>query len=1144
MLKNLWCLILLIFSSSVFADVEYYTYGSFENVRDAFILIANIMSDPWYLGIGAAMGSLGIFVATLINVGKNMMGKGEGSFLPALIMCFFGASLFMVFLTPKTTVHIYDTTTSRYESVGNVPTSLAEIAYLSNLFERYGSNVTASASLYGRDKHANGNSLELLLNILSVDPLKHNVQLGQSLERYLTTCVSPAVSHPDRYDSFDYAAMLSGTTNFWGELEKTRNSNQYFHWQGGDMDCDQGFDEVYKVLVTDFDTTFKPVLDQVCGEAGYDDTDPASILECGTMISEVGSIVFSSTLAYAPNQLMAMSAISQSLYHVLTENVGTAVRDFGNMQAMSQGIGALLVSEGWLPSIRLATLVIILASSSVIVWFFFTPFLVRSLHLLLSLFAFMALWGVFDSVLHVVKMISIQNSFSDIHAYQGGIKSFLMAPGELQKVIASYGKMQGLGVSLAALLTAILFKITATPFAHMAERMADDVESIGKNTGNEILDVSNRQKKMRDMAETSAHYEAMSLYGVERYALGAHSSTYPYRQQEAEISAIREQTGRSTQDALMDQATIPANVKAGDMLAHDEMAAHYKTSAGDNAATGAKLATMRSHTQDRAYGSASQIIAKPTQASQMEELAVKETASLRQTAATPTDSVNKVAAVKNAEDVGSAEEKFRQFPSKDEILDHTSEVTRLQIEDSKAQIKGRADAVDSGLADSTQDVANISAESQVGHVLGSAKESAKHGNSVLEGSYYTSGQSTEAGNRANIGGNKAANKMADNVNRSPVELEEMKQSQHWENEVVSALRRIMMSETLEQSELQTAFQELAKQPLFLAPEQYGALVDKFYQGEMEAPLMADPSGGWVTFSWDPDNGMQNIAIETGNYAVNHSSVNRFEDGASRIENANAAVMLATLDSINSEAAMLDLAREGVKGFGVYRNMQEGESTHINAGVGGDVRLSGSMGVDGGKVLKAAGNMKELIPGRSKAGNSIPEYIRGPMNEPVRVPSRGGSPTSNILSDTGDAVSGLGNLKLGGGVGSDVSAKMSDSSSETASIDPAVGSLALAIANAKRQLSEDPNMSHEDRLNVASEFQREYESMQSMSIEQLLTLSKGYEIELLKDHAEYPGLYSKLKEFIKGDESDNEIKELLEKKSEDGMNGSHSDVFLR
>jgi|GEM_PF-6311518 len=1144
MLKKLWSVILLFFSPAVFADVEYYTYGSFENVRDAFILIANIMSDPWYLGIGAAMGSLGIFVATLINVGKSMMGKGEGSFLPALILCFFGASLFMAFLAPKTTVHIYDTTTGRYESVGNVPASLAEIAYLSNLFERYASNVTASASMYGRDKHANGNSLELLLNILSVDPLKHNVQLGQSIERYLTTCVSPAVSHPDRYDSFDYAAMLSGTTNFWGELEKTRNSNQYFHWQGGDMDCDQGFDEVYKVLVTDFETTFKPVLNQLCGEAGYDESDPASVIQCGTMISEVGSIVFSSTLAYAPNQLMAMSAISQSLYHVLTENVGTAVRDYGNMQAMSQGIGALLVSEGWLPSIRLATLVVILASSSVIIWFFFTPFLFRALHLLLALFAFMALWGVFDSVMHVVKMISIQNSFSDIHAYQGGIKSFLMAPGELQKVIASYGKMQGLGVSLAALLTAILFKISAMPFAHIAERLADDIESTGKNVGNEILDVGNRQKKMRDLAETSAHYEAMSMMGTDRYALGAHSSTYPYRQQEAEISAIREQTGRNTQDAIMDQATIPANVRAGDMAGHDEMGAHYKTSAGNSAATGAKLATMRTHTQDRAHESASQIIAQPTMASRMDELAGKETASLRQTAATSTDINNKMAAAKNAEEIGAAEEKFRQFSSKDDLLDHASGLTKLQIEDSKAQIQTRSDVVDSGFADSTQDVANISAESQVGHALGNAKESAKHGSGVLEGSYYTSEQSTEAANRANIGGNRSANKMADAVNLSAVELEEMRQSQHWENEVVSAFRRIMMSETLEQSEVQTAFQELAKQPIFLTPDQYGALVDEYYQGEMKAPTMADPSGGWVTFSWDPENGMQNVAIETGSHAVNHSSVNRFENAASRIENANDAVMLATLESLDSEAAILDFAREGTKGFGVYRNMQEGESTHINAGVGGDARLSGSMGVDAGKVFKAAGNLKELIPGRSKGGNSIPEYIRGPMNEPIRVPSRGGSPSNNILSDAGDAVSGLGNLKLGGGVGLDASAKSSDSSSETASIDPAVGSLALAIANAKKQLSEDSNMSYEDRLHVASEFQREYESMQSMSIEQLLTLSEGYEIELLKDHAEYPGLYSKFKDLIRGEGSNNETNSLLEKGSEDGINSSHSDVFLR
>ena len=292
MARWLWCCIAMMASPSALADVDYYTYGSFENVRDAFIFLANIMSDPWYIGIGSAIGSLGILVATMINLGKGMMGNGSGNVLPLLMICFLGTSLFMVFLAPKTTVHVYDTTTNRYESVGNVPASLAEIAHLSNLFERYATSITASASLYGRDKHANANSLELMLNLLSADPLKHNVSLAQSMERYLTTCVTPAVTHPARYGNFDYGSMLSGTTDFWGELEKTKNPNQYFNWLGSDLNCEQGYDEVFKVLVTDFDQTFKPVLQEICGEAGYDENDAAALNQCGTRVSEAGTIIF------------------------------------------------------------------------------------------------------------------------------------------------------------------------------------------------------------------------------------------------------------------------------------------------------------------------------------------------------------------------------------------------------------------------------------------------------------------------------------------------------------------------------------------------------------------------------------------------------------------------------------------------------------------------------------------------------------------------------------------------------------------------------------------------------------------------------------------------------------------------------------
>src|SRR5690606_22828054 len=123
-----------------------------------------------------------------------------------------------------------------------------------NLLERFVTDVVSTTSVFGRDRHANGRSLELLFNLLNSDPLPGNIHLSKSMEVFVDRCVASAAASPGTHSDFDYNAILNGTTDIWSELEKTRNPNQYVVWYdesnpgGTTTNCSDAYDNLHTSL--------------------------------------------------------------------------------------------------------------------------------------------------------------------------------------------------------------------------------------------------------------------------------------------------------------------------------------------------------------------------------------------------------------------------------------------------------------------------------------------------------------------------------------------------------------------------------------------------------------------------------------------------------------------------------------------------------------------------------------------------------------------------------------------------------------------------------------------------------------------------------------------------------------------------------
>ncbi|GHG07128.1 conjugal transfer protein TraG N-terminal domain-containing protein [Thalassotalea marina] len=529
-MKRYLLLLCTFVSPACFADVDYYTYGGFQAVVNAFLRLSAIFSDPDYDYYIFAIAIAGVVVGYLIALGKGFLSGGMkgADALVSLFLVIFGVTIYTVIIRPTTTVHIYDETTNQYQSVGNIPTLIANAVHLPNVLERGMTRIVDNGTVYTRSEHANGASLELLLNALNGNPLSHDTYLNRSLYSFVDTCMPPALN--SNLYGFDLNVMMSSTNNLLSELEKLKSLSvpvMYFdnaNRGGIEVSCETAYNSLAVILA--LPSTYDRYRSAMCEKSGFDSGNAAQIAICQARLKEMADLVFGAGTISSDTHLYMSQAIAKTTYETLSNYSGTAISDISNYREMSQGYGNVIVSEGWIPTIRSSTLVIILSLLPILVLFLVTPMLFKSLHLIITLFIFVGLWGVSDAIVHNIIVDQISDLVASLSSYNGSITSFMKAPTDINKSLATFGKLQSMAVILAGFIAAVFFKLSARAFSQMGERLADNVESLGANTGQMVLDPTQQVHTMEGYA---AAYEKLTLQrdvGQQAYreAIGGHST--------------------------------------------------------------------------------------------------------------------------------------------------------------------------------------------------------------------------------------------------------------------------------------------------------------------------------------------------------------------------------------------------------------------------------------------------------------------------------------------------------------------------------------------------------------------------------------------------------------------------------------------
>lgn len=519
MMRYLLAICLLI-PHSVFAN-EFYVYGAFDGVVSGFTRIATIFNDSQYSLLLYVVVFIGIMAGTLIATGKGFMGSGKGSnALAALFVPLLGVALFKAMMIPTTTMHIYDPIGNRYQSVGNVPSLIGNIAEAVNALERFTTD-TLSTGGTPREQHANGITLQLALNYMYGDPFAEDEWTKKNINQFISRCMPIALTSSNY--TFNLETLMNNSFDIWDYLENIKSSTvTTYHYSssnksGVPVSCATMYDNLEAVLVTTT-TTFDKYIEKTCKKSGFPISSAAQLATCKARLSSITKEIFgdaSNTPSAAG--IGASVAIANELYNVYADQKGSAIAIAGNTRQVSEGLGSLIVTEGWLPTMRYNVTLLIISLTPFFALMFVTPMLFKSLHLMLTLFIFTAMWGLIDAMMHDIIFGQIIDMLYSLKSSKMGIWTILTAPNELQKSLALLGKQQSMGVTLALALSVMFFKFSGSAFARMGEKLQTDIDKIGGDTGNQVLDPSNNMGRMEAYAGAQHKHDVHAQIGSQRY---------------------------------------------------------------------------------------------------------------------------------------------------------------------------------------------------------------------------------------------------------------------------------------------------------------------------------------------------------------------------------------------------------------------------------------------------------------------------------------------------------------------------------------------------------------------------------------------------------------------------------------------------
>jgi hypothetical protein len=490
---SLMSMMFILVPSMAFAvDMEFYTYGGFDAVVNAFVQLVMIFGNSSYQTLyysavvcGIAGGATVAFVKLVAGMHSNILGWAP---IAAL-----GMAIYVGLFVPKGNLTIYDPVFNKFQTVANVPNGVVIIAGTMNAIERGLVDIVSnSASPDAFQTQAGGKGFLGLFNLVTTPITAVDTNLDSSMIRYIDDCAGFALNNSS--SGLTVNELRKNTTSFSTSLAKAANPANFTVFynaanpNGQTMTCRDAWIAITTAMTP---AALQGNTNAQCSTLGFDVTSAAERIQCQTMLYNSQNV--SALGAASLDAFVQQSYIAQKLDYVFRSGDGTAAT---NYQFMMNASGSMKAANDWLPILRAVLTAIAVALIPFLCIFLPTPICGRVLGMMFGLFVWLTTWGVTDAIMHQFAMNHAYKLMELIRQNKLGMDALLFFPTQAAKTLSMFGTMRMGGLVLATALSGMLVKFGGHAMAMLAGNITGQIQGAGVKGESQTADPTGRAQSI------------------------------------------------------------------------------------------------------------------------------------------------------------------------------------------------------------------------------------------------------------------------------------------------------------------------------------------------------------------------------------------------------------------------------------------------------------------------------------------------------------------------------------------------------------------------------------------------------------------------------------------------------------------------
>ncbi len=464
-------------------DMEYYTYGGFNPITQAFTKTALIFSDSGYQGLLFVIMVLGLIAGVTVWLARAATGAKVIPLVWAVPVVF-GAVLYLALFVPKGNITVYDPVLNRFQTIGQVPNAVVFTAGFLNKIERGMVDIidTAAAPDTQYRSTSGGIGFKALESVKGSAP--KNNYARTSMIRYVKDCVTFELLRPGTTLSLD--DLRNNTSDFLNDLSSAINPSVYtvyydaVHPEGTNVACTDAWNSLRPIYANP--ANYDEAIKKVCSKAYFDPTNAVELNTCKTLLSS--TLNFTTGTTVTPEKIIQQRQIAEILYNFyFQDDYETSMLMESNRKITSTGLGIGLTMNEWIPIIRAVMTAIAIGVIPFLVLFLFTPVVGKALSVMFGFFVFLTTWGITDAVIHGAAMDYASYAFEDMRQSNLGVYAMAAFPTISIKLLAMFGVIRSAGIMLASFFSMMLIRFGGHALAMLAGNLCRIVQSAGAQAG-------------------------------------------------------------------------------------------------------------------------------------------------------------------------------------------------------------------------------------------------------------------------------------------------------------------------------------------------------------------------------------------------------------------------------------------------------------------------------------------------------------------------------------------------------------------------------------------------------------------------------------------------------------------------------------